>query len=177
LGAPTLNLSSVCPCLPFPITDLSPVLVCRSLALLAAAAASAISLALEGDPPIDADAEFTDDKGQRSFSNTGFVLGYGEIRAASAILYGDIADAEHKLESSGKEGGGFEEHALATILQYAYVAFIWPVTHSNPFLLRTDRISVCHRFCYLNFGDTHRLWVFPALPYTANNKLCVISRV
>jgi len=69
-----LNLSSVCPCLPFPVGDLSTILIGRLL-LAAAAAASATSFALEGDPSVDADTEFADSEGERSCSNAWFILG------------------------------------------------------------------------------------------------------
>jgi len=55
------------------VADLSTVLIGRLL--LAAAAASATSLALEGDPSIDADTEFADNEGECSCSNAGFILG------------------------------------------------------------------------------------------------------
>ena len=71
-----MNLSSAFPCLPFPVEDLSTVLIGRLLlAAAAAAAASATSLALESDPSVDADTEFADNEGERSCSNAGFILG------------------------------------------------------------------------------------------------------
>lgn len=106
---PILNLtSSSCPCLPPLADDLSVVLVERLLVF----AAAAINLALDDEAP-DPEAEFAEASG-RSDSCARIVLGYGEIRAASAILCGDIAE---RNEFSVRENAVLVEHAWATILR------------------------------------------------------------
>lgn len=107
LLGPILNLaSSFCPCLSPLDNDLSEALIERLLVF--AAVSAAINLALDGDDPDpDPDAELVE-ASERSCSCARIVLGYGEIRAASAILYGDIAE---RNEFSVREDAVLVEHA------------------------------------------------------------------